>query len=67
MVRVDERPCVFCHSHKAEAPWKPFCSQRCKLQDLAKWVDGDYRVGGEPIPQHDEESGEDEDGPWPTR
>jgi endogenous inhibitor of DNA gyrase (YacG/DUF329 family) len=31
-----------------DPPWRPFCSERCKLQDLAKWVDGAYRVGGEP-------------------
>jgi len=30
-------------------PYRPFCSERCKLQDLAKWADGDYRVGGEKI------------------
>lgn len=26
----------------------PFCSKRCKLLDLAKWLDGDYAVPGEP-------------------
>ena len=25
-------------------PWRPFCSERCKLQDLARWADGTYRV-----------------------
>ena len=24
--------------------WRPFCSERCKLQDLARWADGAYRV-----------------------
>ncbi|MBI5505501.1 MAG: DNA gyrase inhibitor YacG [Deltaproteobacteria bacterium] len=28
--------------------YAPFCSQRCKLLDLAKWLDGDYSVPGEP-------------------
>ena len=27
----------------------PFCSDRCRRQDLGKWVDGDYRIPGEPI------------------
>ena len=22
----------------------PFCSQRCKTVDLAKWLDGEYRI-----------------------
>jgi endogenous inhibitor of DNA gyrase (YacG/DUF329 family) len=25
-------------------PFRPFCSERCKLLDLGHWVDGDYRV-----------------------
>jgi len=31
----------------------PFCSERCKVQDLAKWADGAYRVRGEPLPDPD--------------
>jgi endogenous inhibitor of DNA gyrase (YacG/DUF329 family) len=30
--------------------WRPFCSERCKLQDLARWLDGDYRVAGDEVP-----------------
>lgn len=26
----------------------PFCSSRCQLVDLGKWLDGDYRIAGEP-------------------
>ena len=29
--------------------WRPFCSERCKLLDLARWVDGEYRIPGEPV------------------
>ncbi|MGE3519081.1 MAG: DNA gyrase inhibitor YacG, partial [Vicinamibacterales bacterium] len=32
--------CVFCRKHPVEAQWRPFCSERCKLQDLANWADG---------------------------
>lgn len=28
----------------AENPWKPFCSERCKLIDLGRWASEDYRV-----------------------
>lgn len=27
----------------------PFCSPRCKLVDLGAWLDGSYRIPGEPI------------------
>lgn len=34
---------------RAENPAHPFCSQRCQLVDLARWLDGDYRIPGEPV------------------
>lgn len=46
---VSTRVCVFCRREPAQAPWVPFCSERCKLQDLARWVDGRYRVPAEPV------------------
>ena len=39
--------CVFCRKHPVDDVWRPFCSERCKLQDLAKWADGQYRVAAE--------------------
>ena len=30
--------------------WRPFCSERCKLQDLARWADGSLPGAGEPVP-----------------
>lgn len=30
-------------------PYRPFCSERCKLLDLAAWADERYRVPGEPV------------------
>ena len=45
----EARPCVFCRKHPVEAKWRPFCSERCKLQDLAQWADGTYRVAAEPV------------------
>jgi len=33
-------------------PWGPFCSQRCKLIDLGKWLNGE-QVISEPLqPEH---------------
>jgi endogenous inhibitor of DNA gyrase (YacG/DUF329 family) len=39
--------CVFCRKQPIDSQWRPFCSERCKLQDLARWAGGDYRVAGE--------------------
>jgi len=36
--------CVLCRKHPVDRAWRPFCSERCKLQDLAKWADGQYHV-----------------------
>jgi len=39
--------CVFCRRRPVDPAWKPFCSERCKIQDLARWATGEYRVPGE--------------------
>jgi endogenous inhibitor of DNA gyrase (YacG/DUF329 family) len=39
---------VSCRLQPVVDAWRPFCSERCKLQDLARWADGTYRVPGEP-------------------
>jgi endogenous inhibitor of DNA gyrase (YacG/DUF329 family) len=51
--------CVFCRRHAVEPAWRPFCSERCKLQDLARWADGTYRVAAEPIDDFDESENEE--------
>jgi endogenous inhibitor of DNA gyrase (YacG/DUF329 family) len=28
----------------SENPFRPFCSERCKLIDLGRWAGGDYRI-----------------------
>lgn len=33
--------------------FRPFCSKRCKLIDLGKWLDGSYAVPGEPASDED--------------
>jgi uncharacterized protein len=45
-----EQPlCAFCRTHPVDPAWRPFCSERCKLQDLARWADGTYRVAGDRV------------------
>ena len=31
-----------------QSPWRPFCSERCKLIDLGEWADEGHRIAGEP-------------------
>lgn len=31
-----------------ENPWRPFCSERCKLIDLGAWANDEYLIEGEP-------------------
>jgi len=31
-------------------PYRPFCSDRCRLLDLAAWADERYRIPGEQVP-----------------
>jgi hypothetical protein len=45
--------CVFCRRQPVDPRWRPFCSGRCKIQDIARWADGTYRVPGEPAGEPD--------------
>jgi uncharacterized protein len=59
-VRLGEPLCVYCHERPVDPDWRPFCSDRCKLLDLARWIDGDYRVPGEPLPPPTDEEPPDQ-------
>jgi endogenous inhibitor of DNA gyrase (YacG/DUF329 family) len=43
-----DRPlvCAACRLHPVDWRFRPFCSRRCQLDDLARWADGTYRVPG---------------------
>ncbi len=30
-------------------PYRPFCSERCRMIDLGAWARGDYVIAGEPL------------------
>ena len=53
--------CVLCRRHPVDAAWRPFCSERCKLQDLARWADGRYRIPGETLPDDGPDEPDDAD------
>ncbi len=39
-------------------PYRPFCSERCRLVDLGKWLNEDYRI---PVKAEGAEDKDDED------
>ena len=40
--------------------FRPFCSERCQLIDLGRWLEGDYAIPSDPSEEKiDEESGEE--------
>lgn len=43
-----------------ENPWRPFCSERCKLIDLGKWASEEYKIPGEKKDEEDNEKADDE-------
>ena len=36
--------CVYCRAEPASERYRPFCSERCKMADLGRWLKGDYAV-----------------------
>ena len=51
MDRMGEaRLCVLCRTRPVDERWRPFCSERCRNEDLARWADGRYRVPGDAEP-----------------
>jgi endogenous inhibitor of DNA gyrase (YacG/DUF329 family) len=47
--------CVYCHARPIDPAWRPFCSERCKMADLGRWLSGDYRVAGSSQLSEDED------------
>jgi uncharacterized protein len=35
-------------------PWRPFCSERCKLIDLGQWAEGAYAIPAQEPPEGEE-------------
>jgi len=51
--------CVLCRQHPADPRWRPFCSERCRNADLARWADGRYSIAAEPVPEADTDTDAD--------
>jgi uncharacterized protein len=55
--------CPTCHKPvewSAASPWRPFCSERCRLIDLGAWMTEQHAIPGEKV-QGDPDSPEDAD------
>lgn len=50
---------MYCRERPVDPAWRPFCSERCRLADLWKWLYGEYRIPGEPVPTTSEEEEEE--------
>jgi endogenous inhibitor of DNA gyrase (YacG/DUF329 family) len=59
-----KRGCPIC-GRPVEAAYAPFCSRRCADADLARWIQGGYRVETEEAPDADDR-GPPTDGPPQT-
>jgi len=51
--------CPTCHQviHTTEETWPPFfpfCSERCKLVDLGRWLNDSYLIRGKELGDEDE-------------
>ena len=49
----DARLCVLCRTQPVSDEWRPFCSERCRNEDLARWAEGRYHVAADPAPVPD--------------
>jgi len=55
--RLKSMKCPHCRKEAAWEgnPFRPFCSERCKMIDLGAWADEKYRIPGEKKPAEEEE------------
>jgi uncharacterized protein len=35
--------------YSTDNPFRPFCSERCKMADLGKWIEGTYVIEGDDV------------------
>lgn len=50
--------CPYCRAVTVwkDNPWRPFCSERCKMVDLGHWTLEQYRIAGKPTEEQGESS-----------
>ena len=50
----DAPTCPYCRRRPGAPEFTPFCSERCKMADLGRWLSEDYRVAAEPVVDADD-------------
>jgi hypothetical protein len=45
----------------ASSPWRPFCSERCKLIDLGAWASEQHAIPGNEVEAEDKPKTDEED------
>ncbi|MBU5613721.1 DNA gyrase inhibitor YacG [Geomonas azotofigens] len=60
MCAIQTVKCPHCRKETPLAgnPFRPFCSERCKMIDLGTWASEGYRIPGEKASQHDDDEDE---------
>jgi len=53
--------CVYCRRQDVDEAWRPFCSERCRMADLGRWLSEDYRIAADPDEEQDGLPDEDAD------
>jgi endogenous inhibitor of DNA gyrase (YacG/DUF329 family) len=56
-------PCPTCNrpvEWSDASPWRPFCSERCKLVDLGAWASERNAIPGEPVEDETQSDRKDE-------
>ena len=54
---ADAPLCVWCRKNPQDPKYRPFCSERCKLADLGRWLNESYRIpDAEPEPERETET-----------
>ncbi|MEM6826720.1 MAG: DNA gyrase inhibitor YacG [Pseudomonadota bacterium] len=61
MTTATAKPCPICGKPRVPE-FAPFCSQRCKDRDLARWFGDGYAVPGRPASPEEIASGD-----WPEQ
>lgn len=62
---MSDSKCVICGKPIERRPanrWYPFCSQRCRMVNLGKWLGEEYRIPGGPAEVEEEVPSEGERG-----
>jgi uncharacterized protein len=59
-------PAIKCPTCRAEVTWennpyRPFCSERCRLIDLGAWVQERYRIPGQELDSDPKDEDEDDE------